>query len=83
MEKRNISSSDILKLQVSTYGEMEVLRYYQRQMNSAVSKLKTAISDQNPLLMAEAAGLIAELNYKMSDVVMESTNAQALDKTVV
>lgn len=83
MEKRNISSSDILKLQVSTYGAMEVLRYYQRQMNSAVSKLKTAISDQNPLLMAEAAGLIAELNSKMSDVVMESTNAQALDKTVV
>lgn len=83
MEKRNISSSDILKLQVSTYGAMEVLRYYQRQMNSAVSKLKTAISDQNPLLMAEAAGLIAELNSKMSDVVMESTNAQTLDKTVV
>lgn len=83
MKKRNISSSDILKLQVSTYGAMEVLRYYQRQMNSAVSKLKTAISDQNPLLMAEAAGLIAELNSKMSDVVMESTNAQALDKTVV
>lgn len=83
MEKRNISSSDILKLQVSTYGAMEVLRYYQRQMNSAVSKLKTAISDQNPLLMAEAAGLIAELNSKMSDVVMESTNAQALDKNVV
>lgn len=83
MEKRNISSSDILKLQVSTYGAMEVLRYYQRQMNSAVSKLKTAISDQNPMLMAEAAGLIAELNSKMSDVVMESTNAQALDKTVV
>lgn len=83
MEKRNISSSDILKLQVSAYGAMEVLRYYQRQMNSAVSKLKTAISDQNPLLMAEAAGLIAELNSKMSDVVMESTNAQALDKTVV
>ena len=83
MEKRNISSSDILKLQVSTYGAMEVLRYYQRQMNSAVSKLKTAISDQNPLLMAEAAGLIAELNSKMSDVVMGSTNAQALDKTVV
>lgn len=83
MEKRNISSSDILKLQVSTYGAMEVLRYYQRQMNSAVSKLKTAISDQNPLLMAEAAGLIADLNSKMSDVVMESTNAQALDKTVV
>lgn len=83
MEKRNISSSDILKLQVYTYGAMEVLRYYQRQMNSAVSKLKTAISDQNPLLMAEAAGLIAELNSKMSDVVMESTNAQALDKTVV
>lgn len=83
MEKRNISSSDILKLQVSTYGAMEVLRYYQRQMNSAVSKLKTAISDQNPLLMAEAAGLIAELNSKMSDIVMESTNAQALDKTVV
>ena len=83
MEKRNISSSDILKLQVSTYGAMGVLRYYQRQMNSAVSKLKTAISDQNPLLMAEAAGLIAELNSKMSDVVMESTNAQALDKTVV
>lgn len=83
MEKRNISSSDILKLQVSTYGAMEVLRYYQRQMNSAVSKLKTAISDQNPLLMAESAGLIAELNSKMSDVVMESTNAQALDKTVV
>lgn len=83
MEKRNISSSDILKLQVSTYGAMEVLRYYQRQMNSAVSKLKTAISDQNPLLMAESAGLIAELNSKMSDVVMESTNAQALDKIVV
>lgn len=83
MEKRNISSSDILKLQVSTYGAMEVLRYYQRQMNSAVSKLKTAISDQNPLLMAETAGLIADLNSKMSDVVMESTNAQALDKTVV
>lgn len=83
MEKRNISSSDILKLQVSTYGAMEVLRYYQRQMNSAVSKLKTAISDQNPLLMAEAAGLIADLNSKMSNVVMESTNAQALDKTVV
>lgn len=83
MEKRNISSSDILKLQVSTYGAMEVLRYYQRQMNSAVSKLKTAISDQNPMLMAEAAGLIAELNSKMSDVVMESTNAQTLDKTVV
>ena len=83
MEKRNISSSDILKLQVSTYGAMEVLRYYQRQMNSAVSKLKTAISDQNPLLMAEAAGLIAALNSKMSDVVMDSTNAQALDKTVV
>lgn len=83
MEKRNISLSDILKLQVSTYGAMEVLRYYQRQMNSAVSKLKTAISDQNPLLMAEAAGLIADLNSKMSDVVMESTNAQALDKTVV
>lgn len=83
MEKRNISSSDILKLQVSTYGAMEVLRYYQRQMNSAVSKLKTAISDQNPMLMAEAAGLIAELNSKMSDIVMESTNAQALDKTVV
>ena len=83
MEKRNISSSDILKLQASTYGAMEVLRYYQRQMNSAVSKLKTAISDQNPLLMAEAAGLIAELNSKMSDVVMESTNAQALDKNVV
>lgn len=83
MEKRNISSSDILKLQVSTYGAMEVLRYYQRQMNSAVSKLKTAISDQNPMLMAEAAGLIAELNSKMSDVVMESTNAQALDRTVV
>ena len=83
MEKRNISSSDILKLQVSTYGAMEVLRYYQRQMNSAVSKLRTAISDQNPLLMAEAAGLIAELNSKMSDVVMESTNAQALDKNVV
>lgn len=83
MEKRNISSSDILKLQVSTYGAMEVLRYYQRQMNSAVSKLKTAISDQNPLLMAEAAGLIAELNSKMSDVVMDSTNTQSLDKTVV
>lgn len=83
MEKRNISSSDILKLQVSTYGAMEVLRYYQRQMNSAVSKLKTAISDQNPLLMAESAGLIAELNSKMSDLVMESTNAQTLDKTVV
>lgn len=83
MEKRNISSSDILKLQVSTYGAMEVLRYYQRQMNSAVSKLKTAISDQNPMLMAEAAGLIAELNSKMSDVVMESSNSQALDKTVV
>ena len=83
MEKRNISSSDILKLQVSTYGAMEVLRYYQRQMNSAVSKLKTAISDQNPMLMAEAAGLIAELNSKMSDLVMESTNAQTLDKTVV
>ena len=83
MEKRNISSSDILKLQVSTYGAMEVLRYYQRQMNSAVSKLKTAISDQNPLLMAEAAGLIAELNSKMSDVVMDSTNAQTLDGNVV
>lgn len=83
MEKRNISSSDILKLQVSTYGAMEVLRYYQRQMNSAVSKLKTAISDQNPLLMAESAGLIAELNSKMSDLVMDSTNAQTLDKTVV
>lgn len=83
MEKRNISSSDILRLQVSTYGAMEVLRYYQRQMNSAVSKLKTAISDQNPLLMAEAAGLIAELNSKMSDVVMDSTNTQSLDKTVV
>lgn len=83
MEKRNISSSDILKLQVSTYGAMEVLRYYQRQMNSAVSKLKTAISDQNPLLMAEAAGLIAELNSKMSDLVMESTNAQTLDRNVV
>ena len=83
MEKRNISSSDILKLHVSTYGSMEVLRYYQRQMNSAVSKLKTAISDQNPLLMAESAGLIAELNSKMSDLVMDSTNAQTLDKTVV
>ena len=83
MEKRNISSSDILKLQLSTYGAMEVLRYYQRQMNSAVSKLKTAISDQNPLLMAEAAGLIAELNSKMSDVVMESTNSQSLSEIVV
>lgn len=83
MEKRNISSSDILKLQVSTYGAMEVLRYYQRQMNSAVSKLKTAISDQNPMMMAEAAGLIAELNSKMSDVVMDSTNTQTLDKNVV
>lgn len=83
MEKRNISSSDILKLQVSTYGAMEVLRYYQRQMNSAVSKLKTAISDQNPLLMAEAAGLIAELNSKMSSVVMDSANSQNLSENVV
>lgn len=83
MEKRNISSSDILKLQVSTYGAMEVLRYYQRRMNSAVSKLKTAISDQNPLLMAEAAGLIAELNSKMSNVVMDSANAQDLSENVV
>lgn len=79
-EKRNISTDDIINLTLSTYGGVETLRFYQRQLSKITASLNTAIEDGNMMLAAKHAGVLNDIVDKMSKIIMSTSNANELNK---
>lgn len=76
------STDELLKLAVSTYGGAETIRYYQRMLKSAVTSTKTAMADQNSLLVAKNFGEIEVIVDKLNKLIFSGNNTKVLESVV-